>query len=102
MAVSKTGECERFELPGFENLNWVSCQVGHNRLFMVALKNNAFRILKMDQTQKCFRVEREGGLPISEAHPPSLVNFKDEFVFLFSNNVPIVTLSLRTNGKSCL
>ena len=39
----------------------------------------------MDPTQRCFSIEREDNQPILSIYYPSLANFKDEFVFLFSN-----------------
>ena len=38
----------------------------------------------MDPTQRCFSIEREGALP-EPCFDCSLANFKDKFVFLFSN-----------------
>ena len=39
----------------------------------------------MDRLQRCFSIKREGELPIASKFRYGLANFKDEFVFLFSN-----------------
>ena len=39
----------------------------------------------MDPTQKCFSIEREGDLPVPKYCNFGLANFKDEFVFLLTN-----------------
>ena len=44
-----------------------------------------FRILKIDPTQKCFSIEREGNIPVPSYSFFGLANFKDEFVFLLTN-----------------
>ena len=88
LAVSKTDECQVFGFKGaskFKNREWVGCQVGQNRLFQAFARKDRFRILKMDPTQRCFSIEREGDQPIRSQYYPSLANFKDKFVFRFSN-----------------
>ena len=87
MAVSKTGECQRFSFKGESALpdRWGGCQVGKNHFFLLDNDEYRFRILKMDPTQRCFSIEREGDQPIGSGDLCySLANFKDEFVFLFS------------------
>ena len=90
LAVSAiTGRKQRFDLNGgesenFKNTGWASCQVGQTRLFQVNMsKLSAFRILKIEPTQRCFSIERQGDIAYHE-FSVCLANFKDEFVFLFS------------------
>ena len=39
----------------------------------------------MDPTQRCFCIEREGDVPFKDVYCYCPVNFKDEFVFLFTD-----------------
>ena len=68
----------------FTNVSWNGCQVGQNRFFQVTQNSSRIRILKIDPTQKCFSIEREGKPPTKSPQYPILANFKDEFVFIFS------------------
>ena len=89
IAISKTSEFQQFEIKGeseFTNLYKVGCQVGRSRLFQVNHESR-FRIFKMDPTQKCFIIEREGNISVPSYSNYALANFKDEFVFLFTKEV---------------
>ena len=85
LAVSKTGECQQFDLEGasgFNNFGWVACQVGQNRLLQASSSKERFRFLKMDPTQRCFSIERRGDMPSSSNFHYCLANLRDKFVFL--------------------
>ena len=85
MALSKTGECQRFGFKGeseFLNYDSDGCQVGQNRFLQVLYDKQIFRILKIDPTQKCLSIERYGQLPICCDIRHGLTNFRNKFVFL--------------------
>ena len=87
VAVSKTGECQKFEFKGeSEYTDWTGCQVGQNRFFQLDIGEVRFRILKMDPIKKCLSIEREGDQPIYDGDLCcGLANFRDKFVFVITN-----------------
>ena len=54
-------------------------------MFQVSHREGRFRIPKMDPTQRCFSIEKEGDSPIFSDPSYGLANFKDEFVFFISD-----------------
>ena len=86
IAVRETGECKRFSSEGmsksdFKHYGKASCQVGQSRLFQV--KPGESRFLKMNRSERSFTIERVQKGP--DGNYSFLTNFKDQFVFGFSD-----------------